>query len=82
MSKYISLWKWIQKNGDDKISLTYAEIEKISGLPIDHSFLTYKKELIEYGYKVGKISMKEQKVMFEKVGEDENKDVLSSEELD
>ena len=29
-------------------------------LPIDHSFLTYKKELIEYGYKVGKISMKEQ----------------------
>ena len=82
MSKYNSLWKWIQKNGDDKFSLTYAEIEKIAGLPIDHSFLTYKKELIEYGYKVGKISMKEQKVMFEKAGGDENKDVLSSEELD
>ena len=82
MSKYDSLWKWIQKNGDDKFSLTYAEIEKIAGLPIDHSFLTYKKELTEYGYKVGKISMKEQKVMFEKVGGDENKDVLSSEELD
>ncbi len=45
MSKYDSLWKWIQKNGDDKFSLTYAEIEKIAGLPIDHSFLTYKKEL-------------------------------------
>ena len=43
MSKYDSLWKWIQKNGDDKFSLTYAEIEKIAGLPIDHSFLTYKK---------------------------------------
>ena len=28
-----------------------------------------KKELTEYGYKVGKISMKEQKVMFEKVVE-------------
>ena len=69
MSKYDSLWKWIQKNGDDKFSLTYAEIEKIAGLPIDHSFLTYKKELIEYGYKVGKISMKEQKVMFERVEE-------------
>ena len=52
MSKYDSLWKWIQKNGDDKFSLTYAEIEKIAGLPIDHSFLTYKKELPEYGYKV------------------------------
>ncbi len=72
MSKYNSLWKWIQKNGDDKFSLTYAEIEKIAGLPIDHSFLTYKKELIEYGYKVGKISMKEQKVMFEKIVEDGN----------
>ena len=66
MSKYDSLWKWIQENGDDKFSLTYAEIEKIAGLTIDHSFLTYKKELPEYGYKVVKIYMKEQKVMFEK----------------
>ena len=33
-------------------------------LPIGHSILTYKKELIEYGYKVGKISMKEQTVEF------------------
>ena len=73
MSKYDSLWKWIQKNGDDKFSLTYAEIEKIAGIPIDHSFLTYKKELTEYGYKVGKISMKEQKVMFEKIVETENR---------
>ena len=73
MSKYDSLWKWIQKNGDDKFSLTYAEIEKIAGLPIDHSFLTYKKELTEYGYKVGKISMNEQKVMFEKIVETENR---------
>ena len=41
-----------------------------AGLSIDHSFLTYKKELIEYGYKVGKISMKEQRVTFEKLVED------------
>ena len=73
MSKYDPLWKWIQKNGDDKFSLTYAEIEKIAGLPIDHSFLTYKKELTEYGFKVRKISMKEQKVMFEKIMEGENR---------
>ena len=43
MSKYESLWNWIQNDGTDKFSLTYAEIEKIAGLPIDHSFLTYKK---------------------------------------
>ncbi len=73
MSKYNSLWKWIQKNGDDRFSLTFSEIEKIAGLPIDHSFLTYKTELTEYGFKVGKISMKEQKVMFEKTGEDGDK---------
>lgn len=67
MSKYDPLWKWIKENGTDSFKLTYAEIEEIAGLPIDHSFLTYKKELSEYGYKVGKISMKEQTVAFEKV---------------
>lgn len=67
MSKYDALWKWISKNGTDKFTLTYEEIEKISGLPIDHSFLTFKKELTEYGFKVGKISMKAQTVTFEKI---------------
>ncbi|MGN0384318.1 MAG: hypothetical protein ACI4EX_00350 [Lachnospiraceae bacterium] len=39
-------------------------IEIIAGVPIDRSFLTYKKELLDYGYKVEKISMKEQTVEF------------------
>ncbi|MGN1307589.1 MAG: hypothetical protein ACI4V3_07970 [Faecousia sp.] len=43
MSKYDALWAWIQENGTDSFRLTFAEIEKIAGLPIDHSFLTYKK---------------------------------------
>ncbi len=67
MSKYDQLWSYIKENGRDKFKLTFAEIEKIAGLPIDHSFLTYKKELLEYGYKVGKISLKEQTVVFEKL---------------
>lgn len=67
MSKYDALWKWVSKNGTDQFTLTYEEIEKIAGLPIDHSFLTFKKELAEYGFKVGKISMKEQTVAFEKI---------------
>lgn len=70
MSKYDPLWKYIQESGRESFKLTYAEIEAITGLPIDHSFLTYKKELAEYGYKVGKISMKEQTVAFEKVRAD------------
>lgn len=67
MSKYDLLWNWIKENGTDSFRLTYDEIEKISGLPIDHSFLTYKKELSKYGYKVGKISLKERTVSFEKL---------------
>ncbi len=34
---------------------------------IDHSFLTFKKELEAYGFKIGKISMKEKTVNVEKI---------------
>ena len=67
MSKYEPLWNWIQENGTDSFKLTFDEIEKIAGLPIDHSFLAYKKKLTEYGSMVGKISMKEQTVSFERL---------------
>ena len=68
MSKYEPLWNWIKENGRDSFKLSYAEIENILGFPIDHSFLTYKKELLEYGFTVGKISVKEQTVSFERKG--------------
>lgn len=45
ISKYDSLWEYIGKCGKREITLSYEEIEKICGVPIDHSFLTYKKEL-------------------------------------
>ena len=67
MSKYEHLWKWIRDNGTDSFKLTYAEIEEITGVPIDHSFLKYKKELLEYGFCVGNISMKEETVTFQRV---------------
>lgn len=67
MSKYEPLWKWIEEKGQDSFKLTYAQIEEILEFPIDHSFLKYKKELLEYGYRVGKISMKEENVTFERV---------------
>lgn len=67
MSKYDPLWTWIKENGTDGFKLTFAEIEKIAGFPIDHSFLNYKKELAAYGFKVKKISLKEQTVAFERV---------------
>ena len=64
MSKYDKLWEHIKDNGDQEIKLTFDEIQEIIGFEIDHSFLNYKKELIQYGYKVGKISLKEKTVVF------------------
>ena len=66
MSKYQPLWEHIQTIDAVKLSLSYGEIESILGFPIDHSFLTYKKELPAYGWSVKKISMKEQTVLFER----------------
>ena len=69
MSKYNSLWKYVQKNVNQSIKLTFDEIADIARIGIDHSFLKYKKELMEYGYQVGKISMKEKTVIFNKTEE-------------
>lgn len=67
MSKYNALWEYVRKNGSPSFYLTFEEIQNIAGSPIDHSFLKYKKEITEYGYQVGKISMKEQTVIFNKI---------------
>ena len=66
MSKYDALWAWIRENGTDSFNLTFAEIEQIAGVSIDHSFLASKKELMGYGYQVVKISLQEQTVLFQK----------------
>lgn len=66
MSKYQPLWEHFQAVNAEKLSLSYGEIQDILGFPIDHSFLTYKKELLDYGWNVKKISMKEETVLFER----------------
>lgn len=55
-----------KNSGKQSLKLTFDEIQNIAGVPIDHSFLNFKKELADYGYQVGKISMKEKSVSFEK----------------
>ena len=67
MSKYDALWAWIRKSGADSFTLSFEQIEQISGCPIDHSFLTSKKELAEFGCRVEKISMKGQCVSFRRL---------------
>lgn len=63
MSKFDSLWKYIQASGQPELKLTFDQIQQIAGVPIDHSFLQYKKELLAYGYEVGKISLKDKTVI-------------------
>ena len=50
MSKYSPLWDYIKNRGESPVTLTFGEIAGIAGVPIDHSFLRYKKELLEYGF--------------------------------
>jgi hypothetical protein len=67
MSKYDKLWSYLKKQNEDIYKLTFKEIKNILGFDIDHSFLTFKKDLKEYGYEVKKISLKEQKIIFNKI---------------
>lgn len=68
MSKYESLWSYV---GEQEVNfiLSFEEIEEILGFPIDHSFLSFKKELIACGWQVEKISMKNKNVSFKKLSE-------------
>ena len=58
MSKYNLLWEYVEKPASPAFKLSFAEIYDIIGIEIDHSFLNYKKELAEYGYKVGRYRLK------------------------
>jgi hypothetical protein len=67
MSKFDELWIFIQSRTDHSCKLSFDEIGEISGVPIDHSFLNYKKELTQFGWQVSKISIKDRTVTFEKL---------------
>lgn len=67
MSKYKLLWEYMKKNNKDSYDFTFKEIEDILGFPLDHSFLTYKKEVQEYGYIAEKIYLKEKRISFKKL---------------
>lgn len=54
----------MKRSEEADIILTFDEILEITGLPIDHSFLNSKKELLAYGYEVKKISLKMKTVRF------------------
>lgn len=67
MSKYNALWEFVGKKEETTFQLSFEQIQDILGFEIDHSFLNYKKELTEFGYQVGKISLKGKTVIFNKI---------------
>lgn len=69
MSKYDKLWGYVETQEGDELTLTFDDIDAIAGVPLDHSFLNYKKELLPHGWEVGKISMKQQTVRFKRRAE-------------
>ncbi len=67
MSKYNKLWQYLKDSDKDNFKLTFEDIKSILTFEIDHSFLTYKKEAKDYGYEVGKISLKDKTVIINKI---------------
>ena len=71
MSKYNDLWIYIdlifKQMDKEKIELSFSQIKDVAGNELDHSFLNCKKELLDYGYKVEKVKLKDKKIVFSKV---------------
>lgn len=66
ISKYNALWSLVSQQDGTTVTLSFAEIEQAAGMPLDHSFLSYKKELLDYGWQVEKISPKKKTVKFKR----------------
>lgn len=69
MSKYDALWEYLRERDQLRLTLTFDDVEKIAGVPLDHSFLRCKRELPGYGFEVGGISMKSKTILFIRQGE-------------
>lgn len=70
--KYSKLWDYIVSSSKKDIVLGFREIENILGFKIDHSFLNSKKELINYGYEVSKISLKNKEIYVRRINNEKN----------
>lgn len=70
MSKYNDLWIYVdlifKQTNKEKLELSFSQIKDAVGIELDHSFLNCKKELLDYGYKVEKIKLKDKKIVFSK----------------
>ena len=63
MSRYDQLWKYVEDDNKEEYKPSFEEVKGITGFELDHAFLTYKKELLNYGYEVRKMSLKEKCIL-------------------
>lgn len=54
MSKYNALWEYVKNSGKQSLKLTFDEIQNIADVPIDHSFLNFKRSLQTTATRSGK----------------------------
>lgn len=59
----------MSNSGQQTLTMTSEQIAEVAGVAVDRSLLTYKKELVAYGYMVGKISLKQKVIRFDKTTE-------------
>ena len=64
MSRYTPLWEYVAMMDRDELTLAFRDIAATLGFSVDHAFLRFKKELTQYGFRVGKVSMRDQTVTF------------------
>ena len=69
MDKYIKLRQRFERKEEAQIVLTFEEIKDIAWIEIDHSFLSYKKNLEKYWYTLVQISQKDKFMKFEKMNQ-------------
>lgn len=67
LSKYEPLLRFLSGDGSGCIQFSFGRIEEILGFSLDHSFLNYKQEAEQFGYRVEKISLKEKWVRFVRI---------------
>lgn len=63
-SNYQPLWEYVVKAEKFPLKMTFKEIEILLGIPLNHAFLSEKKQLLKIGIVVEKISLKEKYIIF------------------
>jgi hypothetical protein len=85
--KYRQLWRWLQDQGRDEISLTFADIEQVLGMPLPHSARRHPTHWYGYegtalgrairdaGWRASQVNLTDETVLFirnDTPGPDEN----------